>query len=46
MPAIVETKTLIHYLDHFKLYGLTVKTEYFQQAKLFVERVQIPRGAD
>ena len=25
-----------------KLYSLTVKTEYFQHAKLFVERVRIP----
>ena len=29
-------------LSIIKLYGLTVKTEYFQQAKLFGQRVQIP----
>ena len=29
-------------LSIIKLYSLTVKTEYFQYAKLSVERVQIP----
>ena len=29
-------------LSVIKLYGLTVKTEYIQQAKLFIERFQIP----
>ena len=29
-------------LPIIKLYGLAVKTKYFQHAKLFVERVQIP----
>ena len=29
-------------LSVIKRYGLTVKTKYFQHAKLFVERVKIP----
>ena len=28
-------------LSIIKRYGLTVKTKYFQHAKLFIERVQI-----
>ena len=32
-------------LSIIKLYGLTVKTEYFQHAKPSVERVQIPQRA-
>ena len=33
-------------LSIIKLYGLTVKTEYFQHAKLSVEGVRIPQGVD
>ena len=29
-------------LSIIKLYGLTIRTEYFQHAKLSVERVRIP----
>ena len=33
-------------LPIIKLYGLMVKTKYLQHAKLSIERVQIPWGAD
>ena len=38
MLVKVKTKTL----SIIKLYGLTVKTKYFEYAKFFVERVGIP----